>query len=140
MNVYQTSKKWQPVQGDGRSIPGRDFVLCDIFAYVERFQGLKSLGIKARRQDYLYSRYPQWLSAGFHSKKGAVAVPIAPIYTPRDLRYIAGDSGRAPYMRESNSWLCQRAERGRRPELSCYKECRSFATVKWLKQGFRQDT
>jgi len=53
------------------------------------------LGIKQRDKILLYMpNTPQWIISWLSIQKlGAVAVPIAPIYTPRDLRYIAGDSG-----------------------------------------------
>jgi long-chain acyl-CoA synthetase len=68
----------------------------DLFEGVECFStGLLSLGIKERDKVILYMpNTPQWIIAWLSVQKiGAVAVPIAPIYTSRDLRYIAGDSG-----------------------------------------------
>jgi long-chain acyl-CoA synthetase len=67
-----------------------------LFDAVERVSaGLKSLGIKERDKIILYMpNTPQWVISWLAIQKiGAVAVPIAPIYTSRDLRYIAGDSG-----------------------------------------------
>jgi long-chain acyl-CoA synthetase len=68
----------------------------DLFAAVECFStGLKSLGIKEREKIILYMpNTPQWIISWLSIQKiGAVAVPLAPIYTSRDLRYISGDSG-----------------------------------------------
>jgi long-chain acyl-CoA synthetase len=68
----------------------------DLFETVECFStGLKSLGIKEREKIILYMpNTPQWIISWLSIQKiGAVAVPIAPIYTSRDLRYISGDSG-----------------------------------------------
>ena len=68
----------------------------DLFEAVECFStGLKSLGIKEREKIILYMpNTPQWIISWLSIQKiGAVAVPIAPIYTSRDLRYISGDSG-----------------------------------------------
>ena len=57
--------------------------------------GFKSLGLKQHDKIILYMpNTPQWIISWLAIQKiGAVAIPIAPIYTPRDLRYIAGDSG-----------------------------------------------
>jgi len=68
----------------------------DLFEAVECFStGLKSLGIKEREKIILYMPNTlQWIISWLSIQKiGAVAVPIAPIYTSRDLRYISGDSG-----------------------------------------------
>ncbi len=75
---------------------GEVFYYVDLFAYVERLStGLTSLGLKQRDKIILYMpNTPQWIISWLSIQKiGAVAIPIAPIYTPRDLRYIAGDSG-----------------------------------------------
>lgn len=68
----------------------------DLFEAVECLStGLLSLGIKARDKVIIYlPNTPQWIISWLSIQKiGAVAVPIAPIYTSRDLRYIATDSG-----------------------------------------------
>jgi long-chain acyl-CoA synthetase len=68
----------------------------DVFEGVECFStGLLSIGIKERDKIILYMpNTPQWIIAWLSIQKiGGVAIPIAPIYTSRDLRYIAGDSG-----------------------------------------------
>lgn len=98
MNVYQTFEEVAN-RHKGRSAIrylGEVLNYVDLFAYVERLStGLKSLGIKQRDKIILYMpNTPQWIISWLSIQKlGAVAIPIAPIYTPRDLRYIAGDSG-----------------------------------------------
>ena len=68
----------------------------DLFEAVECLStGLKSAGVRARDKIILYlPNTPQWVISWLSIQKlGAVAVPIAPIYTSRDVRYIAQDSG-----------------------------------------------
>ena len=68
----------------------------DLFQAVELFStGLLSLGLKEGDKIILYlPNTPQWIISWLAMQKiGAVAVPIAPIYTSRDLRYMSGDSG-----------------------------------------------
>ncbi len=63
---------------------------------VEHFStGLNALGLHQGDRIILYMpNTPQWIISWLSIQKiGAVAVPIAPIYTPRDLRFIARDSG-----------------------------------------------
>jgi long-chain acyl-CoA synthetase len=57
--------------------------------------GLRSLGIGSGDKVILYlPNTPQWVVSWLAIQKiGAVAVPITPIYTSHDLRYISGDSG-----------------------------------------------
>lgn len=98
MNVYQTFEEVANRYKGRTAIKYLGEVLnyVDLFAYVERLStGLKSLGIKQRDKIILYMpNTPQWIISWLSIQKlGAVAIPIAPIYTPRDLRYIAGDSG-----------------------------------------------
>ena len=98
MNVYQT---FEEVANQHKGRPavrylGEVLNYVDIFGGVECLStGLKSLGIKQRDKIMLYMpNTPQWIISWLSIQKiGAVAIPIAPIYTPRDLRYIAGDSG-----------------------------------------------
>jgi len=98
MNVYQT---FEEVANQYKGRPairylGETLYYVDLFAYVERLStGLKSLGIKQGERIILYMpNTPQWIICWLSIQKiGAIVVPIAPIYTPRDLRYIAGDSG-----------------------------------------------
>jgi long-chain acyl-CoA synthetase len=98
MNVYQS------FAGVVNKYKGRPAIIYlgevlnygDLFAAVECFStGLKSLGIKERERIILYMpNTPQWIISWLSIQKiGAVAVPIAPIYTSRDLRYISEDSG-----------------------------------------------
>jgi long-chain acyl-CoA synthetase len=83
---------------------GKPAVIClgevltygDLFEAVECLStGLLSLNLKERDKIILYlPNTPQWIISWLSLQKiGAVAVPIAPIYTSRDLRYIATDSG-----------------------------------------------
>ncbi|OPY76786.1 MAG: Long-chain-fatty-acid--CoA ligase [Syntrophorhabdus sp. PtaU1.Bin058] len=75
---------------------GETFHYIDIFAFVERLStGFTALGLKRRDKIILYMpNTPQWIISWLAIQKiGGVVIPIAPIYTPRDLRYIAGDSG-----------------------------------------------
>lgn len=98
MNVYHT---FEEVVNQHKGRPairylGETFHYIDLFAYVERLAtGLKSLGIKQGDKIILYMpNTPQWIICWLSIQKiGAIVVPIAPIYTPRDLTYIAGDSG-----------------------------------------------
>jgi long-chain acyl-CoA synthetase len=56
---------------------------------------LHRLGVKRGDKAILYlSNCPQWVMAWLALLRiGAVAVPISPIYTPIDLKYMANDSG-----------------------------------------------
>ena len=76
--------------------------LGEVFTYGRLLQaveslagGFKSLGIKEQDRIIIYlPNTPQWIISWLAIQKiGAVAIPIAPIYTSRDLRYVAGDSG-----------------------------------------------
>ena len=53
------------------------------------------LGVSKGDKAILYlSNCPQWVIAWFALLRiGAVAIPISPIYTPLDLKYMANDSG-----------------------------------------------
>jgi long-chain acyl-CoA synthetase len=98
MNVYQTFEEVANRYKGRAAIIYLGEVLnyVDLFGGVECLStGLKSLGLKQRDKIILYMpNTPQWIISWLSIQKiGAVAVPIAPIYTPRDLRYIAGDSG-----------------------------------------------
>ena len=64
----------------------------DLFGSVELFAtGLLSLGLKQGDRIILYlPNTPQWIIGWLAMQKiGAVAVPVAPIYTSRDLRYMS---------------------------------------------------
>jgi long-chain acyl-CoA synthetase len=68
----------------------------ELFGAVDRLgAGLRSLGLKERDKIIIYlPNTPQWIMSWLAIQKiGGVAVPVAPIYTSRDLRYIAIDSG-----------------------------------------------
>ena len=67
--------------------------LKDMF---ERFaSSIHEMGIKRGDKVVLYiSNLPQWLIAWFGlARLGVIPVPISPIYTPVDLKYIINDSG-----------------------------------------------
>jgi len=98
MNVYETFKETANRYKGRPAVRylGEALNYVDLFAYVERLStGFRSLGLKERDKIILYMpNTPQWIISWLSIQKiGAVAIPIAPIYTPRDLRYIAGDSG-----------------------------------------------
>jgi long-chain acyl-CoA synthetase len=62
----------------------------------ERFSAaLEAIGVKPGERIIIYlPNTVQWVVAWLGIQKaGAIAVPISPIYTPADLRYIANDSG-----------------------------------------------
>jgi len=63
---------------------------------VEHFSsGLTSIGVKEGDRVMIYlPNTPQWIISWLSIQKiGAIAVPITPIYTSRDVRYIGSDSG-----------------------------------------------
>jgi long-chain acyl-CoA synthetase len=75
---------------------GEVLTFGDLFEAVECLStGLASIGIARRDKIIIYlPNTPQWVISWLSIQKvGAVAVPIAPIYTSRDLGYIARDSG-----------------------------------------------
>jgi len=75
---------------------GETLNYIDLLQTVEHFStGLRSLGLNEGDKIMLYiPNTPQWIVSWLAMQKiGAVAVPIAPIYTSRDLRYMGGDSG-----------------------------------------------
>ncbi|MGD0230848.1 MAG: AMP-binding protein [Syntrophorhabdales bacterium] len=98
MNVYGSFRQ---VVEENRGRPaliylGEVFSYGDLFEAVESLSsGLASLGMGQGDRIIIYlPNTPQWIISWLSIQKiGAVAVPIAPIYTSRDLRYIAGDSG-----------------------------------------------
>jgi long-chain acyl-CoA synthetase len=57
--------------------------------------GLHRMGVSKGDRAVLYlSNCPQWVIAWFALLRlGAMAVPVSPIYTPVDLKYMANDSG-----------------------------------------------
>ena len=105
-----------------------------LFDAVERVSaGLKSLGIKERDKIILYMpNTPQWVISWLAIQKiGAVAVPIAPIYTSRDLRYIAGDSGaRTVFCADTNfGYAKELMEEGRPGHCYCFRNGRSSSHI-----------
>src|SRR5208337_4820102 len=98
MNVYESFRQ---VVERHRGKPaiiylGEVLSYGDLFEAVESLSvGLKALDIKEQDKIIIYlPNTPQWVISWLSIQKlGAVALPIAPIYTSRDLRYIAGDSG-----------------------------------------------
>ena len=73
---------------------GTKFTYKDLLDLVEKFaESLASLGITKEDKAILYlSNTPQWMICwlGF-IRIGAIPVPISPIYTPVDLKYMAND-------------------------------------------------
>src|SRR5271157_2005450 len=75
---------------------GETLNYIDLLRTAELFStGLLSLGLKEGDRVILYiPNTPQWIISWLAMQKiGVVAVPIAPIYTSRDLRYMSNDSG-----------------------------------------------
>ncbi len=75
---------------------GEAYTYETLLVAVETFStGLASLGLKAGDKVILYiANTPQWIIAWLAIQRlGAVVIPITPIYTSRDLRYISTDSG-----------------------------------------------
>ncbi len=98
MNVYQAFSRIVTTHRGRPAVLylGEVLTYGDLFEAVECLStGLLSLGIKQRDKIIIYlPNTPQWIIAWLSVQKiGGVAVPIAPIYTSRDLRYIATDSG-----------------------------------------------
>ena len=64
--------------------------------FSERFSAaLRAIGVRPGEKIIIYlPNTVQWVVSWFGIQKaGAIGVPISPIYTPADLRYIANDSG-----------------------------------------------
>lgn len=98
MNVYQAFEETAHRHKERPAVRYLGEVLnyVDLLGDVEHLStGFTSLGLKKGDKIILYTpNTPQWIISWLSIQKiGAVAVPIAPIYTPRDLRYIARDSG-----------------------------------------------
>ena len=75
---------------------GKIYTFSELKEAVENLAAnLHRLGIKKGDKAVLYlSNCPQWVMAWLALLRvGAVAVPISPIYTPIDLKYMANDSG-----------------------------------------------
>lgn len=98
MNAYQAFEETANKYRDKPAVRylGELFNYADLMADVERLStGFNTLGLQKGDKIILYlPNTPQWIISWLSIQKiGAVAVPIAPIYTPRDLKYIALDSG-----------------------------------------------
>ena len=75
---------------------GTPLTYGNLLSMVERFAAsLYALGIRKGHRMMLYlPNSPQWIIAWMALQRlGGVPIPIAPIYTAYDLRYMAGDSG-----------------------------------------------
>ncbi len=75
---------------------GKKYSFFQLHEAVESLaSNLHRLGVAKGSKAILYlSNCPQWVIAWFALMRiGAVAVPISPIYTPIDLKYMAKDSG-----------------------------------------------
>jgi long-chain acyl-CoA synthetase len=75
---------------------GKKYTYAQLLDMIDRVAGaLADLGIAKGDTAILFlPNCPQWVMTWFALQKvGAVAVPITPYYGPRDLRYIAEDSG-----------------------------------------------
>lgn len=75
---------------------GKTYTYGQLKEFIERFAGsLEKLGVRRSDRVILYlANTPQWLISWFGALRlGAVPVPISPIYTPADLKYMANDSG-----------------------------------------------
>ena len=75
---------------------GMKYDYSELHEAVERLAGsLHRLGVSKGDKAILYlSNCPQWVIAWFALLRiGATAIPISPIYTPLDLKYMADDSG-----------------------------------------------
>jgi len=98
MNVYQSFVKVAQQHGPRPAIVylGEVLTYRALLDAVNRLAaGLRSIGLKERDKIIIYMpNTPQWIIGWLSIQQiGAVAIPIAPIYTSRDLRYIAVDSG-----------------------------------------------
>jgi long-chain acyl-CoA synthetase len=75
---------------------GRSFTYAQLEELIDRFAGsLEKLGVSKYDRVILFlSNIPQWLIAWFGVIRiAAIPVPISPIYTAADLKYMANDSG-----------------------------------------------
>ncbi|MFH1350978.1 MAG: AMP-binding protein [Pseudomonadota bacterium] len=75
---------------------GTEYSYAQLREAVEGFAAsLQDLGVKRDDKAVLYlSNSPQWIIAWLALMRlGAVPVPISPMYTPSDLRYMVNDSG-----------------------------------------------
>jgi long-chain acyl-CoA synthetase len=97
-NIYLTFAKTAERQKGHTAVVylGTRFSYRKVKALAERLAAaLSEMGISAGQKIIIYSPNSiQWVTAWLGIQKiGAVCVPITPIYTPHDLKYIANDSG-----------------------------------------------
>ncbi len=81
---------------------GTEYSYAQLKELIERFAAsLHELGVKRGDKAILYlSNMPQWIIAWLGMMRlGAIPVPISPIYTPVDLKYMVNDS-------ESETIIC----------------------------------
>jgi long-chain acyl-CoA synthetase len=75
---------------------GKKFSYAELRDMIYRFAtALSDLGIKDNDKVAIYlPNCPQWLAAYLGAQKiGAIPVPISPIYTPYEMKYMLNDSG-----------------------------------------------
>ena len=75
---------------------GANYSYSKLLNLIERFaSSLENLGIKKGDKAILYlPNSPQWLIAWFGLiRLGAIPIPISPIYTSSDLKYMSNDTG-----------------------------------------------
>lgn len=75
---------------------GKKYSYSQLKEMIENFaSSLQKIGVKKYDKVILYlSNTPQWIITWFGLLRlGAIPVPISPIYTPVDLKYMANDSG-----------------------------------------------
>ena len=97
-NIYSTFEATAERHPDKTAVAylGTRFSYRTLKDMIESFgSALNELGVKSGDKIILYvPNSIQWVVAWFGAQKiGAVCVPITPIYTPHDLKYIANDSG-----------------------------------------------
>jgi long-chain acyl-CoA synthetase len=93
--AFESTAKRVPGQ-TGLLYLGQKHTYAQLLDKTERVAGaLLDMGLqKGDRAILFIPNCPQWIVAWFALQKvGAVAVPITPYYGPRDLEYIANDSG-----------------------------------------------
>ncbi|MDQ1334914.1 MAG: Long-chain fatty acid--CoA ligase, partial [Thermodesulfobacteriota bacterium] len=96
-NIYATFDETARRRGDHAAVIylGTRYSYLEVRRLAERFAAaLHGLGMRPNQRVMLYiPNTLQWVVTWLAIQRvGAVAVPITPIYTPHDLRYIANDS------------------------------------------------
>ena len=97
-HIYQSFEKLTQTYPQKKALfyLGSSFTYLKLNDLVGRFaQSLKDIGLEEGERVIIYlPNSAQWVVSWLAViRTGAVAVPISPVYTPRDLAYIAGDSG-----------------------------------------------